>query len=76
MIPIYLDEKGYEISISQGIGGQQGNWYIFRKKNNGSLQRIKSISPIPFGRKDLAIKTLEAYAVKKKYLFKEKRESL
>lgn len=76
MIPIYLDEKGCEISISQGIGGYASDWLICRRKKTGSLQRIKTIAPIPFEHKDLAIKTLEAYASKKKYKFMGKRERL
>ncbi len=76
MIPIYLDEKGCEISISQGIGGPVGDWLVCRRKKTGSLQRIKTIPPIPFYKKGWAIKALEAYAAKKKYRFKENRQHL
>lgn len=74
LIPIYLDEKSREVSISQGIGGQQGDWVICRRRTTGSLERIKTVPPIPCEHKDMAIKTLEAYAAKKKWRLKERRE--
>lgn len=76
MIPIYLDDKGCEISISQGIGGKKSDWLICRRKKTRSMQRIKSVQPIPFEHKEFAIKTLNAYASKKKYQFKENRANL
>lgn len=76
MIPIYIDDKGCEVSISQGIAGPTGNWLICRRKKTGSLQRIKSVPALPFEHKEIAIKTLEAYAAKKKFKFKEHRERL
>lgn len=75
MIPIFVDDKGCEVSISQGIGGPNGDWLVCRRQNY-SYKRIKSIPPVPVQHKDLAIKALEAYAAKKKWRFKEMREEL
>jgi len=61
----YLDENGCEIYVGQGIGDEFSPWGAYRRKPNGSLQRLKQLITWPDPHD--AQKSLDEYAKKKNW---------
>lgn len=58
----YTDDQGREVVADRGIGDK---WGVFRKKPNGSLERVKSSELPMVGSREEAQASLDAYAQKK-----------
>lgn len=69
---LFINQKGLEVGVSQGIGTHlDDNWIVCERKTNGSLRRIKSVEPCATEAE--AVESLRRYAYKKRWLDVEEK---
>lgn len=64
---LFINQKGLEVGVSQGIGANlSDNWIACERKPNGSLRRIKSVEGC--SSESEAVEKLRQYAHIKRWI--------